>query len=1214
MIMNTLKGRLVKRLDAFRANAKSAKQGSESSASYSNNVAIRRSALRGPILSVVVPVHNVERYIEESLNSIIQQSLIDLEVIVVDDKSTDNSAQIAESLAVRDRRIRVIRLDDNVGPSEARNVGIANAVGKYLGFLDPDDIIARQAYETTISSLESTGSDLAVFGYYRFNSTRQWKAASWIRDLHAETRLKVAAQEHPSVLVNAVVWSKVFRREFWDRAGLHFPVGEKYEDQPVSASAYAKAKSIDILSGAYVGWRQREDGTSITQQIATSADLTERLRAARKSLKILGKQGSASLREDRVAQLVSNDFPHSVAAAVRADEAYWDLLRQGISWLMSQAKPYMWHNIPPQHRVAYELVLRNERNRFIEFFDSGGGNIKNFPSIVESGELLCCLPTFRDAALGIPDSQYALLPRQRQVIPTITRAWWSDVRTMTIHGWAYIDNIDLSHEETTVTCLLVNSATGEEIDLPTHQRLDPETSARSKHKWSNYEASGFSATVKFTNELYRGKFHRSKWQLQVRVETAGFRQQVLLTGIDRHSSAGYLTPSELDNGFRVMPNYVAGGIEFSVHRPSAKLRTYAVDARRVSLTVSSAEAPKIKSFLFVHQPTGFTVECPVDRSDDTVSAILELPRPMTSDGESRAMGSWLVRMVRMSGRRSPIAWQDGEAYGESSSHQGLSAFRTRAGNLGLREWISTVRFESAQFEEDRLVLTVHRGHSEQASVVKLMNDVNPRTNIEANLEQDTVSLSLRTSVWGGASLPLPPGRYRLQLSTDDGDLCQLETSPELLAQLPIVQDSGSLHGRLQRSRNGSLEFVVLRPLRPEERGARQQRELQLWHQQLTPNPRWATALFRSYYGENTACNAKAVHQELMRRNAGVEVYWAVTDHSVEVPDGGIPVIYESREWYELLRNAEYVMDNVHQPIYHEKSPHQKVIQGFHGYPFKEMGHTNWERLSSIFSRARVASFDKRASEWDYLVSPAPYATPLLVQEFRYNGKVLEIGYPRNDSLQQGSASDRRESVREVLGIAPNQTAVLYAPTYRDYLASNELSAPVLELLDMERLVAELGPQYSIMVRGHVSSVRAGSRFGIPEQVIDVTRYPDVADLYLAADVLIADYSSLRFDFGVTGKPMLFFVPDLERYREARDWLLEYEPTAPGPKLTTTEGVIASLRSLDRIEEEYQDSYERFRRDFICLEDGNAAARLVDAVFSSPTPVARDEATVGLSQR
>ena len=145
----------------------------------------------------------------------------------------------------------------------------------------------------------------------------------------------------------------------------------------------------------------------------------------------------------------------------------------------------------------------------------------------------------------------------------------------------------------------------------------------------------------------------------------------------------------------------------------------------------------------------------------------------------------------------------------------------------------------------------------------------------------------------------------------------------------------------------------------------------------------------------------------------------------------------------------------------------------------------------------------------------------------------------------------------------------------------------------------LGDDYVFLVRGHAFNARADSSGSARMPgCVDVTDYPEVSDLYLAADAAVVDYSSLRFDFGVTGKPMVFHVPDLQRYQDTRGWLFDFEPTAPGPLVATTDEVVGrgcatstgSGASTPR-------PTNAFRADYLDLEDGRAGERFVDAVFA-----------------
>ena len=111
-------------------------------------------------------------------------------------------------------------------------------------------------------------------------------------------------------------------------------------------------------------------------------------------------------------------------------------------------------------------------------------------------------------------------------------------------------------------------------------------------------------------------------------------------------------------------------------------------------------------------------------------------------------------------------------------------------------------------------------------------------------------------------------------------------------------------------------------------------------------------------------------------------------------------------------------------------------------------------------------------------------------------------------------------------------------------------------------------------------------------------YPDVRDLYLAADMLITDYSSTMFDFAVTGKPLLFFTYDLAHYRDTlRGFYFDFHLSAPGPLLHTNAQVFDALADLDTVRAQHQEVYARFQETFAHLEDGGAAARVADRYFS-----------------
>jgi CDP-glycerol glycerophosphotransferase len=174
--------------------------------------------------------------------------------------------------------------------------------------------------------------------------------------------------------------------------------------------------------------------------------------------------------------------------------------------------------------------------------------------------------------------------------------------------------------------------------------------------------------------------------------------------------------------------------------------------------------------------------------------------------------------------------------------------------------------------------------------------------------------------------------------------------------------------------------------------------------------------------------------------------------------------------------------------------------------------------------------------------------------------------------------------------------VLYAPTYRDQVVDRRGRFRLDLQLDLERLRAAVGDDTVILFRKHhyIADTVPTTEDGF---VRDVSTYPDGTELMLAADVLITDYSSMMVDYANTGRPMLFFTYDLESYGdEIRGFYLDFVETVPGPLLRTTDEIAEALRDLDSVQAAYADRYAAFREKFCSLDDGRAAARVVDRLF------------------
>ena len=350
------------------------------------------------------------------------------------------------------------------------------------------------------------------------------------------------------------------------------------------------------------------------------------------------------------------------------------------------------------------------------------------------------------------------------------------------------------------------------------------------------------------------------------------------------------------------------------------------------------------------------------------------------------------------------------------------------------------------------------------------------------------------------------------------------------------------------------------------------------------------ALFNSFSGHYSD-NPRAVFEELVRRVPTLRATWTVTG-SAAPPPGTSSVALRTPPYAQALGSAGLLVSNEALP-HLLKRREQFYVQTWHGSMLKRIGYDN-PRYADDRDGLRRAARDYR--RWDLLVSQSPFCTQTMRQAFRFDGEILESGYPRNDALLAPDAPAVRAAVRAQYGIAEEDLLVLYAPTFRDD-ESGRRPLP----LDLTVLREVVGPRLRVLVRLHH---RAASELAEPPDPCWAlaTDHPDIRELYLASDVLVTDYSSVMFDYVVTGRPVLLYAYDLERYRdELRGFYFDLTTQAPGPVCTTSHEVARALADLDGTAARHREAYAEFRRTYAPWEDGRASSRVVDRVLELWSP-------------
>ncbi|SDH87769.1 glycosyltransferase family 2 protein [Nonomuraea jiangxiensis] len=318
-----------------------------------------------PVLSVIVPFYNVEKYIGPCLDSIAAQTLADLEVICVDDGSADGGPDLVLARQADDPRISLVR-QPNHGVGRARNVGVSRAGGRYLAFVDGDDTVPRDAFRRLVSSLESSGSDLACGNVMRLHNNLL--VPSWAhRQAFARPIVATHITRHPLLIRDRMLWNKVYRRSFWDGLGLSFPE-RMYEDQPVAMAAHVGARAVDVLARVVYHWRQRDEpGTSITQRCLEPGNLRDRLLSVLETSALLEK-GAPRLKPDFDRDTLDIDMAVAVEAVAAmgpaADPGLIDLIVRYLDGVSREA----WQSIPFEHRLQVHLLHRRRLDELADAF------------------------------------------------------------------------------------------------------------------------------------------------------------------------------------------------------------------------------------------------------------------------------------------------------------------------------------------------------------------------------------------------------------------------------------------------------------------------------------------------------------------------------------------------------------------------------------------------------------------------------------------------------------------------------------------------------------------------------------------------------------------------------------------------------------------------------------------------------------------------------
>ncbi|MFE2374632.1 glycosyltransferase family 2 protein [Streptomyces sp. NPDC059398] len=474
-----------------------------------------------PTVSVIVAAYNAMPYVTRAITSVAEQSIgqDELELIVVNDGSTDGTGEELERLAgVYPGLLKVFHQENSGGPSAPRNVGLDQARGKFVFFLDADDYLGTEALERMSAMADENGTDV-VLGKLVAVGGRQLPKSMF-----------KTTQPKTDVFNSRVYWTlnplKLFRRELVERHHLRFPTGLTIgEDQPFTALAYIYASGVSVLTDYdCLYYTLRDDGGNITVRTRGSEP---RLRFFPHMTQLLHEHVPAGPGRDHLAHRhLTIEVQNLLSHLMREPR---DEQEKTLAQLADVIEP-LWHEgmndqLSAMARLRLYLIRHRMLDEVIELFrfeKELAGKQVSTPLHLEDGHAYALYPFFRTPASPVPDSCYDVTDRLA-VRHLVTRA---EIRGTTLHlaGHGYLHRVETPN--VTTELLLRERDSGTEYRLPVGRTATPELGADEDKGWYTYEKAGFEARIDLADAADGLPLADGLWDISLTLGVQGITRSV----------------------------------------------------------------------------------------------------------------------------------------------------------------------------------------------------------------------------------------------------------------------------------------------------------------------------------------------------------------------------------------------------------------------------------------------------------------------------------------------------------------------------------------------------------------------------------------------------------------------------------------------------------------------------------------------------------------
>ena len=1088
------------------------------------------------------------------------------------------------SVVPADARLHPLALDPGSRLHHLVEVStLEQARGEFLMLLGPEDRLVTSGLAALLDALDASGSDAAVAS----------PAA-------ARARTGVALSAVPAVLGGQDCATVLWRRSAWLRLGLGWPDDPARRPGAVTRGLLA-LDALDVVPepvtlnqarpGLVHGRSARLRTTDFAVVLTRIADLAE----------ITTTIHDEDLLTAWFVLVVDPALRAALMALPEADTATRDRVVTAVGSLVRAGGERLRGDVRAVHRLQYHLAERGLVDELLDLVRTRRtGALALTQAVRVGGVLLADLPYRGDPR--VPD-EVLRLDRDITLRSRIDGLRWEGDR-LHIEGFAHLGLVDVDAPSAdTVSMALVRVSDGHRVPLTVERVHRPDVTRAAREAAYCYDWAGFRTWLDVAALRTGRRWRAGTWRLEATVVADGVERTRLVTAV---APGGPRHPAHHDAGpARVVATSGRGTFAVEVDLAPATLTSASLDPQALHVVCRLRRPARLGAVsVAVRRASGVavvTVPARVGgllRRRVTAAIPLDALRVAAAD-EPFGAAAWGLALT-LPGRAKAVPLRvRGDRLLDA---QGIAVTATPHGRALLALGPPLPVVEAARWVGDELEVAGRWPRDLEATLLVLGRDDarEHRLPVTADDGRFTARWAPGAVPTMAGTLPLPAGSWALVVRREapgHEDDRRLPADTAVLATLPARRQVAAKTFTLTEA-DGGLDLVAGSDLGPDEQGAANQHRLRTREfPALLARGLRDEVLFESYESRAYADNARAVLEELVRRETGLRCRWVVEDGQTALPPGVEGVARFSRAHYEAMARARYVVVPNYRPLeeWLQTPPGQVVVQTWHGAPFKKIGLDN-PRWAALTSRDHVALLTRESARWDYLLSPNPTSSPILRGAFAYDGELLETGYPRTDVFFSPAREALAATVRSRLGLPPGKRVVLYAPTMRDdhHYGHNRFRLDLR--LDLAAARSALGEDHVLLVRRHAKVVDPVAADG--DFARDVSLWPDVNELLLVTDVLVTDYSSLMFDFANTGRPMLFFTYDLADYRDRLRGLYFDPGRMPGPHLSTSPEVVAAIRCADELRAQHDSTYRAFVEEFCVWDDGKAAARFVDRVFAA----------------